>query len=105
MTRKLTISILALIVCDDAAFSQDRSLPPRMLQDIECFKRHGLIQGTVSEAMRGDAHFAVFFHETRIGAPRPTIRFNGAFMEGRAKISPNVVKDCNPNISLEKNPN
>lgn len=104
MTKRLLIPVLALLVFYTPAFSQDR-LPPRMVQDIECFKRLGLIQGTVTEVMRGDAHFAVFFKDLKIGGKGPTIRFNGAFVEGRTSISPTVVKECNPNVALEKNPN
>ena len=101
--RAAHILILFLLTFAPSLATAEDQLPPKLLRDIECFKSHGLIQGTVTEAMRGDAHFAVYFKETKIGGRSPGVRFNGAFIEGRTKISPDVVKQCNPNITLEKN--
>jgi hypothetical protein len=102
MVTKKNLVIGILFICFSySAYAED--IPPKMLNDIECFKRHGLIQGTVDEAMRGDAHFAVFFQDTKIGGRRATLRFNGAFIEGKTKISPEIVKTCNPNLTLKKN--
>jgi hypothetical protein len=76
--------------------------PPQMLQQMECLKRHGLIQGTVTDMRRGDAHFAPDMRETTIGGRSPTIRYNGQFVEGKTNLSPDIIKLCSPNTTLRK---
>lgn len=82
------------------ALAQER-WPEKMLRDMECLKQHGLIQGTVSDVRRGDAHFAPYFRETAVGRV-PSIRYNGLFVEGKAKLSPDIIKICVPNADLRK---
>lgn len=76
--------------------------PEEMLRDIECLKRHGLIQGTVTDVRSGEAHFAPYFRETSIGARRPTMKYNKDFVEGRLKVSPDIIKICRPGATLRK---
>jgi hypothetical protein len=76
--------------------------PEKLQKDIDCLKRHGLVQGTVTDVMRGEAHFAPYFRETNIGARLPSIKFNKDFVEGRLQVSPDIIKTCNPNTTLRK---
>lgn len=76
--------------------------PEKMLRDMECLRNLGLIQGTVSQVLQGEAHFAPWYRETAIGARVPEIRYNGAFIEGKAKLSPDLIKQCIPNLTLRK---
>jgi hypothetical protein len=104
----MKIARVLTIACAVATFSpalaQDQ-WPPKLLSDMECLKRHGLIQGTLTEVRRGEAHFAPYFRETAIGGRSPTIRYNGAFVAGRTKASPDIIKTCIPNATLNRNPN
>jgi hypothetical protein len=75
--------------------------PKKMLRDMECLKRHGLIQGTVADVLRGEAHFAPYYREAAIGRI-PSIRYNGLFVEGKLKASPDIIKICIPNADLHK---
>lgn len=102
--RKTALMFVSMLPIASGAALAQGDLSPRMAQDIECFKRHGLIQGTPTEMNRGDAHFAVLMVDTAIGFKKPIVRFNGAFIEGKAKLSPEILKQCNPNINLEKGP-
>jgi hypothetical protein len=76
--------------------------PEKMLRNAECLKSYGLTQGTVTDVIRGEAHFALYFRETGIGARVPSIRYNTDFVEGRLKVSPDIIKTCNPNAVLRK---
>lgn len=78
------------------------AFPEKMLKDAECLKSHGLTQGTVTDVLRGEAHFALYFRETGIGARVPSIRYNSDFVEGRLKVSPDIIKTCIPNAVLRK---
>ena len=76
--------------------------PEKMLRDMECLKMHGLIQGTVTDVIRGDAHFAPWYRPLAIGGTTPSIRYNGAFVEGRTNLSPDIIKICIPSTDLRK---
>ena len=75
--------------------------PDKMLRDMECLKHLGLIQGTVVDVQRGDAHFAPYWRQTVVGKTA-SIRWNGDFVEGRGKISINVVRNCIPHATFQK---
>ena len=92
---------IILVITSISAIAQ-KSFPEKLLRDVECLKRNGLIQGTVTDVRRGDAHFAPYFRETRIGGRSPSIRYNRDFVEGRLNISPDIIKKCNPNTTLRK---
>jgi hypothetical protein len=76
--------------------------PDKMLRDMDCLRQHGLVQGTVAEVLRGDAHFAPYYRESKIGIRVPSIRYNGQFVEGKTNLSPDIVKICIPNAILQK---
>jgi hypothetical protein len=99
---RLLIVAIGLFV-PPVAYAEDQ-WPEKMLRVMECLKQHGLIQGTVDQVIRGDAHFAPYMRETAIGAPAPSIRYNGAFVEGKAPLSPDIIKICIPNAVLRKLP-
>jgi hypothetical protein len=75
--------------------------PEKMVRDMECLKRHGLIQGTVADVLRSEAHFAPYYRETAIGRV-PSIRYSGLFIEGKAEASPDIIKICIPNADIHK---
>jgi hypothetical protein len=95
---------LALVVVALGSISVNAQdvFPDKMIKDIECLKSHGLIQGTLTDVIRGEAHFAPYFRETGIGARVPSIRYNKDFVEGRLKVSPDIIKICIPNATLRK---
>jgi hypothetical protein len=97
-------SVFLILIVDfgtASAQAQDQ-WPEKMLRDMECLKRHGLIQGTVTEVLRGEAHFAPYFRELAIGGKAPSIRYNGPFIEGKTRLSPDIIKICIPNATLRK---
>jgi hypothetical protein len=95
------IGLLISFATPFAVEAQDQ-WPDKMLREMECLKQHGLIQGTVEQVIRGDAHFAPYYRLTAIGVRMPSIRYNGAFVEGRTNLSPDIIKICVPNAQLRK---
>ncbi len=95
------ICLVAAFHAGVVAFADDQ-FPPKMLTDIECLKQHGLKQGTVTDVLQGSAHFAPYFRETSIGARVPLIKFNKDFVEGRLPKSPSIIKECNPNLTIQR---
>jgi hypothetical protein len=97
------IRLICLLVVSGPlpSLAQDQ-WPEKMQREMECLKQHGLIQGTVTEVIHGDAHFAPYYRETAIGGRLPSIRYNGQFVEGKTKLSPDIIKICNPNAELHK---
>jgi hypothetical protein len=73
-----------------------------MVRNMECLKQHGAIQGTVTDVIRGEAHFAPYNREIAIGGHIPSIRYNAQFVEGQTKLSPDIIKICHPNVDLRK---
>jgi hypothetical protein len=98
LTAALLVGVFIFIQFD--AQAQER-WPEGIVKNIECLKRHGLIQGTVADVLRGNAHFAPYYREAPIGRI-PSIRYNGLFVEGKTKASPDIIKICNPNADLHK---
>lgn len=97
----MIISSLIIVISSSVAIAQ-RQFPSKMLNHIECLKRHGLLQGTVTDVRNGDAHFAPYFRVGRIGAKIPAMKYNKDFVEGRLIKSPEIIKVCNPNTTLHK---
>jgi hypothetical protein len=95
------LAILAVVSGNALAQAQDQ-WPENMLRDMECLKRHGLIQGTITEVLRGEAHFAPYLRELAIGGKAPSIRYSGPFIEGKTRLSPDIIKICIPNATLRK---
>jgi hypothetical protein len=83
------------------AVAQDR-WPDSIVRNMECLKQHGAIQGTVTDVIRGEAHFAPYYRETAIGGRVPSIRYNSQFVEGQTRLSPDIIKICNPNVELRR---
>jgi hypothetical protein len=92
----LSVLLVTVPVCSQEQW------PEKMLKDMECLKEHGLIQGTVDQVVRGEAHFAPYMRPTTIGTLAPSIRYNGQFVEGKAPVSPDIIKLCIPNAVLQK---
>src|ERR1700674_2447210 len=73
ITKFLIISCL-VGVFNPLGAAAEAPWPEKMVQNMECLKRHGLIQGTVTDVLRGDAHFAPYDRPLAIGRTAPSIR-------------------------------
>ncbi|HUI97456.1 MAG TPA: hypothetical protein VLX44_17000 [Xanthobacteraceae bacterium] len=102
MTRKRAHLAFFMFLLSAVEGQAQDQWPETLVRQMECLKQHGLIQGTVTDVIRGDAHFAPYMRPTAIGGAVPAIRFNGQFVEGRTNLSPDIIKICNPNAELRK---
>jgi len=99
--KYITIFCILSTLTPVDAYATDE-FPAKLLQNVECLKSHGLVQGTVTDVKRGEAHFAPYFRETSIGARMPSIYYNKDLVEGRLGVSPDIIKTCNPAAILRK---
>ncbi len=96
--------IICFFLFSEACFSAyaSESWPEKLVKEMECLKQQGLIQGSLVDVQYGDAHFAPQRKPLAIGGEGTSIRFNGAFIEGKTNLSPDIIKKCIPNLILKK---